>query len=275
MLKATYGTTNIPTPKRTMCNKRQLRSIMIFGSLIMIALIFGALMYGNKHGIHNLTFKSMMISAAGGCGTCNCFAANSMVITRGINQTEIVKKSIDDLLPLEDKVLSFDPVTNKYKFDKILDLRHYIISDGSTRNDNMITLQHQFGNITLTSNHMIYVHDTTKQLKPASKVQIGDYLYYYNDNDDTFNNVTLSKIVDISNKVSNPRNVFTESGQIVVDNIAASNYIGDGDKDHDISHFMMKLSLNIQKTFHLPPGYLSRFQYLFVYRTPTNIKSLF
>ena len=48
-----------------------------------------------------------------------------------------------------------------------------------------------------------------------------------------------------------------------------------GDKDHDISHFMMKLSLNIQNTFSLPDGYLSRFQDLFVYQTPTFIKSLF
>ena len=108
--------------------------------------------------------------------------------------------------------------------------------------------------ISLTNDHFIYVQNNFKgnestyanndefKIMQASDVKIGDYLYYYEvDND----NVKSLKVINITNSEAEKRAIYTLKPFVLINNVIASPYIGPEPICHYVWHFIFKLFVNV------------------------------
>lgn len=199
-------------------------------------------------GSTSIFTSSMWVRNYGCTGGGGCFDIKSSVIKYDDSIGKGVKYPISKI-KINDQVLSFDDVTMKMSYEKVIHTAHYL--NGDLMNDildDFRKLCYLEDCIVMTNNHLIYVFERDGiddvKLIPSQQVKIGDIITVAvkNDVDNNTESVKRSIISIEENIVSQARNIFSESGNIIVNGVYVSSQSGNGWIEHFVYSRVLKYS---------------------------------
>lgn len=184
--------------------------------------------------------SSHKLCSESGCdSTSTCFSNNSIVYrskSGGINSIKNNNNNVNvnyEMIYMEDvQVGDYVMTSLEGAFSKVIYIAHKTKYDNSNKQGYMRRIYCDEYNITMSYNHLVYVNGRlVDNLIPAIDVNIGDILYFYNYA--AFDTCLVKNITE--NVIEYYKQIVTENGDIIVNNILASNFIGKNKWDHIIS----------------------------------------
>ena len=169
-----------------------------------------------------------------------CFDAQSIVKVKQLDD-HILDIPLADI-KIGDYVLTLNPETNELFWDQILMRVHYGWYDqkDSLAPMRTIHLENNISSITLSYDHFLFINDydnNKSKVIPSKDIQIGDTLFYFDENKNQTSLIAVSGIDE--NVMKRYRVIFGLSQYILVNNIVASPFVGPHPIYHDISYKML------------------------------------
>lgn len=183
-----------------------------------------------------------------------CYDAESKIIMKIKSSSLFLEKKLEEIKS-GDEILTFDPKTSEIICEPVLAVSAY---EKFNKEDFLMirieNSQNEMKFLKISKFHLIQYERENEQLfSQAKDLQLNDYLFYLNleisnpFNDFTLEKAKITKLEKIKGELKLVGNVWTPSGNLIVNNLLCSSFYDKIDWKNKMIHNLAKVAFRISK----------------------------